>query len=332
MSQPTKTLFATLAVCTLLATGCSQTGAPESIPGPDPLPVEPLPPGSPENPGAPDDEPPMHPLIAERAERAERADHAEPFDDDAPSATPLEEIDQVDDTRALADRGARDAEPANKEPLPSGAIDDTIIIRRGGNESSRRSLVEASRAAREKKMARPPARIRVDDDNLHTFSDGQVTFAEPVQASSPAERARLEEAKEVAADEAYWRQRVLELRLEWRAAVEESRELELEVASLRRSFYAAEDPYVRDGRIKPAWDRALDRLDVLRRSAERYQEELAQALDEGRQAGAQPGWLREGIELEPEDAERDDLETHDPQEPRILEIGDDGRGRGRGRS
>lgn len=324
MSQPTKTLFAILAVCTFLATGCTQTGAPAPVPGPDPVPAEPLPPGSPEDPGVPDDEPPVHPLIAERAERAERADRV---DGAAPSAPP---VDVLDGTPALTDRSKqRPAEGANEEPLPSGAIDDTIIIRRGGDESTRRSLVEASRAARQEKMARPPARIRVDDENLHTYSDGQVTFAEPTAESSPSSRARLEEAEAIAADEAYWRERVLELRLDWRAAVEEARELEGEVATLRRSFYAAEDPYVRDGRIKPAWDRALDRLDLLRRSAERYQQELAQALDEGRQAGAQPGWLREGIELEPEDVERDDLETHDPREPQIMEIGDDRRGRGR---
>lgn len=310
MSQPTTTLFATLAVCTLLATGCTQTGAPEPVAGPDPVPQEPLPPGAPDDPGVPDDaeEPPVHPLISERLE-------------ESPSATPS---GAVEDTPALTDR-ARDR--AQEEPLPSGAIDDTIVIRRGGDASSRRSLVEASRDARQKKMASPPARIRVDDDNLHTFSDGLVTFAQPAGERSPGAAARLEEAREIEAAEAYWRNRVLELRLDWRAAVEEAGELEEEVAGLRRSFYAAEDPYVRDGRIKPAWDRALDRLDLLRRSAEQYREELARTLDEGRQAGAQPGWLREGIELEPDEVERDDLETHDPREPQILEIGDDGRGR-----
>jgi hypothetical protein len=65
---------------------------------------------------------------------------------------------------------------------------------------------------------------------------------------------------------------------------------------------------------------------------ERLREELADTLDEGRREGALPGWLREGIELEPsfeeEDGSRDgrvegglpiheaeELETVEPNEP-----------------
>src|SRR4029078_9636142 len=76
-------------------------------------------------------------------------------------------------------------------------------------------------------------------------------------------------------------------------------ELEARAASLRTRFYAQDDPYVRDGEIKPAWDPARESLDEAKERARSLEDQLGAVLEEGRQAGALPGWLRDGIELEP---------------------------------
>jgi hypothetical protein len=100
-------------------------------------------------------------------------------------------------------------------------------------------------------------------------------------------------------DERFWRDRVRGLRQQWAAAVDSIGELEARAASLRTRFYAQDDPYVRDGEIKPAWDKALENLDEARHRARSLEDQLGAVLEEGRQAGALPGWLRDGIELEP---------------------------------
>ena len=51
---------------------------------------------------------------------------------------------------------------------------------------------------------------------------------------------------------------------------------------------------------------------------EARQEELAQFLEEGREAGALPGWLREGIDLEPEPLVEAEP-TAEPSEPVIYQ-------------
>ena len=79
---------------------------------------------------------------------------------------------------------------------------------------------------------------------------------------------------------------------------------------------------MRDGQVKPDWDHALADLEEARYRAARGAEEVATFLEEGRRAGALPGWLREGAELEPEPV----LETTDgtqpgnePREPTIYD-------------
>ena len=62
------------------------------------------------------------------------------------------------------------------------------------------------------------------------------------------------------AEEAYWRDRVLEIRLAWRDAADRVEELEGDVFHLRQRFYAEDDGFYRDSQIKPAWDRAVEQL------------------------------------------------------------------------
>jgi hypothetical protein len=216
------------------------------------------------------------------------------------------------------------SEETREEPLRP----TTVVIDDAGKKEEEPSLLAASRKALERRKQAPPPRLVIDDDNLAEIGEGgSVTLASPAAGGEGEEEAESDTATLTAAerDEAYWRAEVRRLRQQWHDTAEEIGTLERRAEGLRTRFYAEDDPYVRDRQIKPAWDRALDRLAQARLDAEAYRAELAQRLEEGRRAGALPGWLREGIELEPvvEEPSTEELDELQPIEPPVL--GEDGR-------
>ena len=279
------------------------------------------------------------------AEAAE-PEAAEPVQDEAPEAAGPEgeaagADAAADELPAASGDEAETALPPDSGPAgPPGPRtrerdDATVILIERGEPAAPRptSLYEAAAAARAKRAEEAPARIAVTDENLHEFQSEGVTFMAPEAApENPAAEGGADAAAgdararpggaEAARGEAYWRSRVRDLRVGLRAAVDELTELESRVGSLRRSFYAADDPYVRDGEIKPAWDRVLDRIAETRKTIESLRTELGEALEEGRAAGALPGWLREGLEVEPEEDElpRERERGHEPGQPEILDL------------
>lgn len=283
-------IVALLALVTLLA-GCSQAPPPEtSAPAPDAVPVlEPMPTSAEEEALSPEEG------LGASTEEA-----------------------QVE----------RKEEESERQIKPDATRDGATVISVAKPEPKPRTLWEAAVAARAKRAETPQARISVTDENLHEFQDTELTFAEPgpKPAAGATDQARGDDdgpaAESEVRGEEYWRSRVLELRLELRSMVDELGELEERAAGLRRSFYAADDPYVRDAEIKPAWDRALDRIGALRRELAVVARDLADTLEEGRQAGALPGWLREGIDLEPtpDELAPPDGRRHEPGEPDVMEI------------
>ncbi len=178
----------------------------------------------------------------------------------------------------------------NNEPV--------VIDEGGGGPGGEQTLVAAAASERERRRTAPPPTVVVNDKNLAAHATGKLSISQgsgAVSAAATATAAGTAPAK----DERYWRDRVHGLRERWSTAVDSIGELEAKAASLRTRFYAQDDPYVRDGEIKPAWDKALEDLDETRERARSLEDQLAVALEEGRQAGALPGWLRDGIELEP---------------------------------
>ena len=207
--------------------------------------------------------------------------------------------------------------PTPTPPPPS----NTVVLESGGaKERTSGSLADAARAVREQKAhAAPPAHV-ITDKNLKEYAaKGQVTVAVPAQKAETAE-----EQMEPVRGEQYWRSRALEVRLRWRKAADDVKELEQSAAGWRRRFYAENDPYVRNGQVKPEWDRVLDRLEEARAEVEAARTELAELLEEGRTAGALPGWLREGVDQEPKD-EPEPSNEHKVIEPPKVE--EDGNGR-----
>lgn len=213
------------------------------------------------------------------------------------------------------------------------AADDSMIMLdpASGEPSGSPSLVEAARAERERRQGAERPAIVITNKNLAEYATGDLTTSDaPETVDVEAAPGATAEETELAKDEAYWRRRAREIRIEWRQSVEAIPEAESRVAELRMAFYAEDDGFYRDQEIKPAWDKAIRDLDAARLRAEEMEEELDLFLEAGRQAGALPGWLREGIELEPEmDREQREIETFEPIEPVVIEEpqggGEDGR-------
>ncbi len=191
---------------------------------------------------------------------------------------------------------------ADAPAVSASTRDATLIIIDPGesDSASRPSLVEASRREKERKAKAGKSVAVITDATLPKLAkQGQLTFADLSKAKEAKEEGATAEAASVE-QERYWSQRARAIRQRWREAIDEGAELERQAADLRRRFYAESDPFRRDGEIKPNWDRTLDRLRLSQERAAAAKKELADFLEEGRRAGALPGWLREGAELEPE--------------------------------
>jgi hypothetical protein len=202
-------------------------------------------------------------------------------------------------------------------PIPPPLPPKTVVLDSGGEKagSANTSLADAARAAREQNAhAAPPAHVITDKNIKQYAAKGQITVAAPARKTEAAE---AEETAPVR-DEQYWRSRALEVRLRWRKAADGVKELEQSAAGWRRRFYAENDPYVRSGQVKPEWDRVLDRLEEARAEADTAKKELAELLEEGRSAGALPGWLREGVDEEPQE-EPEPSNEHKAIEPPVVE-------------
>lgn len=189
--------------------------------------------------------------------------------------------------------------PSHVEEPVAAAVrsNEPVVIDEGtATASGAQELAAVAAAERERRRTAGPAMVVINNANLAEHATGNLSIV-----SGPATKpgAAVTSPAEVTKDERYWRDRVHGLRQQWAAAVDSIGELEARAAALRTRFYAQDDPYVRDGEIKPAWDRALENLDEAKDRARSLEDQLGAVLEEGRQAGALPGWLRDGIELEP---------------------------------
>ncbi|MDX1643773.1 MAG: hypothetical protein R3244_05385, partial [Thermoanaerobaculia bacterium] len=190
-------------------------------------------------------------------------------------------------------KGANEAETDRNGNGDDESNDEiTVVIEPPSGEAEQpKSLFAAAQAERARRARTGDSTVVITDKNLADHAaGGQLTFVEEDDEESDQESAAdsgQEESdedalEELAEDEAYWRDRVGDLRQTWREAIDRITELEERIAALRQDFYAEDDPFYRDSQIKPAWDRALEELDEARRRASEEQENLAVALEEGR--------------------------------------------------
>jgi len=195
--------------------------------------------------------------------------------------------------------------PPSEPPVATPPKPETVVVLEPGPDSDApppgETLAEAAARERERRRTAAPPVAVINDKNLAAYAAGQkLTEAQPAAAAPESDAEATAAPTADGHDEKWWRQRGLEIRRTWRDAVDAVTRLEGEVAELRTRFYATDDPYVRDSQVKPEWDRKLAELETARREAAAGPDDVARFLEEGRRAGALPGWLREGTELEPE--------------------------------
>jgi hypothetical protein len=219
---------------------------------------------------------------------------------------PVTRADQPKDEAkppAAAPAPVKPAEPTAPAAAPPREGDAAPVVVDPGVDSRAKpqTLVEASRAEKERRAnAGKPVAVITDKTLPKYASKGQITVADPKKDKKTAAKAPAAPAPAMK-DEQYWRGRARELRETWKQAADEVKDLEQQSTTLRQKFYSESDTFRRDTQIKPDWDRVLDRLRQARQEVETAKQDLAQFLEEGRGAGALPGWLDEGIEEEPAD-------------------------------
>jgi hypothetical protein len=189
------------------------------------------------------------------------------------------------------------------EDLPAAPKPTTVVVIDDGGaqaEAAPKTLAEAAEAERERRASAPKPVVVLDNKNLAAYGkDQKLTVANSSTSQSGTATAATEAAEAAQRDEAYWRDRGFEIRKRWREAADQVEVLQAKAEGLRRRFYSADDPYIRDGQIKPEWDKTLEELDKQRHAAEQGASEVEAFMNAGREAGALPGWLRAGVDLEP---------------------------------
>ena len=259
--------------------------------------------------------PPVEEPIAEAPSEPEPVTTS-PSVEDPPPIEVLPEVtpDPIEEPQAVVEAASSET---GKEPED----ESVVVIDTGAKDLTDRpvTLVEAARAERERRNVAPPTDIVITDKNLSEYAQGDLTVAEPADPGAAAKAAELSEMeRQRAEDEAFWRSGALEIRQAWRDAYDQVEELEGKVFDLRQQFYREDDGFYRDSEIKPAWDRAIDQLEEARAEVLAKQKELVEFMESGRAAGALPGWLREGIDLEPPTPVETE-ESAEPTEPVIYE-------------
>ena len=219
-----------------------------------------------------------------------------PKDAPAPKAAPAAEAPQTPEPSP-----STPAAPPEERPGRNGTA---VVVDPGvdGDETPA-TLVEAARTEKERRAKSGKSTVVVNDKNLSRYaSKGQITIADSKGKKKGAAKAAAPAAPSAPAevrDEAYWRNRARDIRERWHQTAEDLKKLEQRSTELRQRFYSENDSFVRDNQVKPEWDRVTDRLQKARAETETARQQLANFLDDGRRAGALPGWLREGEEQEP---------------------------------
>lgn len=173
------------------------------------------------------------------------------------------------------------------------------------------SLADVVRAAQDARSQNPErGAVTINNQSLVTNPDkGRVSTSKAVP-SRLAPRAPSPSPAAAAADsptpvetpaagsvpggtEAEWRRTADSTRQRVLTAKTRVAELDATAKKLENDFYAWDDGQYRDRVIKPSWDRTLQQLVVAQGELADAEKDLAALPEKARQAGAQPGWIRE---------------------------------------
>lgn len=167
------------------------------------------------------------------------------------------------------------------------------------------SVADIARKAQEEEAAsaRPGRRIVITNEDLRRSEPAQGSSAITITGSAdkkPIARTRptaapseIPEYRDASGrTEADWRRRAEEVRSRAAATDSEITAARAEVRRLENDFYAWSDGNYRERVIRPAWDKARERLKELEVTAEEARKAVDDLEEEARKSGTPPGWLR----------------------------------------
>lgn len=175
-------------------------------------------------------------------------------------------------------------------PTPTPTPISLLAPSSAGTSSRPGSLAELARRIKLRLPEGSEGRT-ITNESLKTLATGvELTIA---KAGPPVDTEGAEQADaEAEQKQAYWQERYWEAQAELEQAEAEVRRLEAETARLQNEFYSTDDPALRDGVVKPAWDQALADLQAARERLEQARTGPDKVRDEALRNGALPGWFR----------------------------------------
>lgn len=209
--------------------------------------------------------------------------------------------------------------PPPPSPTPTPTPRAVVVKRLTGAPSG--SLAEVAARTR---LRTGQGGLTITNENLKELA-GKVELttvsAQPVAVGTAG--ATLEGGEREASSEEtskrLWQQRYQRARGYLRFLEEEEVRLSREVERLKTEFYALDDPFRRDGVVKPAWDEALANLNETRARLGQARTLPDEVMQAGLRAGALPGWFR-GLPEPAPVSSPPDLETSasSPRVPRRV--------------
>jgi hypothetical protein len=176
-------------------------------------------------------------------------------------------------------------------PSPAPTVPISMLINRGGQASTYRgqSLSEVAKQIKLNLPADQPRRL--DNSDIKRLSAGvELTSSKAEAGPVPAPARNLENSRKY-----YWQKSYQDATKHAQDAEAAVAALQSDVARLQRDFYSRDDPYQRDGVIKPALDRALADLARAQKELESARGEPDRVMASAQREGALPGWFREPL-------------------------------------
>ena len=152
------------------------------------------------------------------------------------------------------------------------------------------TLAELARQEQERRKTRKPAKVYTKKD-LPSSPPGRATQS-PSTAPAPIDETTPEKKPgEETKDEAWWKNRINQVREELRRNEMFAEALQTRINSLSTDFVNRDDPFQR-GKIGEDRDKAIAELSRVKGEIERAKKQIDDIEEEARKAGVPPGWLR----------------------------------------
>jgi len=141
-----------------------------------------------------------------------------------------------------------------------------------------------------RKALKTPTKVLTTQDLPKTAAPQTPASAPAVPTKDAAADAKASKTEEVK-DEAWWRQRITQVREELRRNELFAEALQTRINSLTTDFTNRDDPYQR-ARIADDRQKAMAEMDRVRAEVDIQKKKIADIEEEARVAGVPPGWLR----------------------------------------